>query len=63
MARRKDVPTTGPALPDFVLADIERVADEIGAQYKAALRKACGLPAQRTEPEQAEPAKDDGAEG
>ena len=63
MARGKDTQATRPALPDFVLADNDRIADEIGTQYEAALRRAFGLPAQRTEPEQAEPAKDDSAEG
>ena len=64
MARRKSTPGTRPALPDFVLADIDRVADEIGASYKAALREAFGLPAERTEAAgKPDPAKDEGAEG
>ncbi len=63
MARKKDTPTTRPKLPDFILAENTRVADEIGAQYKAALRKAFGLPAERTEAEKPETARNENPEG
>ncbi len=31
-------------LPDYILAENQRVADEIGEQYRVALREAFGLP-------------------